>query len=130
VTGDRPTAIDTHVAVWLYQGEIERFSAAALAALESGQIVIPAMAFLELEFLHEIGRIQKGAHAIVRDLQRRIGLAFSQATQAAVAEQAIAETWTRDPFDRVIVAEARLLELPLVTKDRQLLESPLLRTIW
>ena len=120
MTEDRPTAIDTHVAVWLYQGEIERFSAAAVAALESGQIVIPGTAFLELEFLHEIGRIQKGAHAIVRDLRRRIGLGFSEATQAAVAEQAIAETWTRDPFDRAIVAEARLLDLPLVTKDRNI----------
>ena len=120
MTEDVPTAIDTHVAVWLYQGEIERFSAGALAALEAGQIVIPGMAFLELEFLHEIGRIQKGAHAIVRDLRRRIGLGFSEATQAAVAEQAVAETWTRDPFDRVIVAEARLLDLALVTKDRNI----------
>lgn len=120
MTEDRPTAIDTHVAVWLYEGEIERFSAAARAALESGPLIIPGMAFLELEFLHEIGRIQKGANAIFRDLQKRIGLGFSEATHASVAEQASAETWTRDPFDRVIVAEARLLELPLVTKDRNI----------
>lgn len=120
MTEDSGTAIDTHVAVWLYEGDLRRFSDAALEALESGPLVLPGMAFLELEFLHEIGRIQKGAHAIFRDLQRRLGLGFSQATQASVAELAIAETWTRDPFDRVIVAEARLLDLSLVTKDRNI----------
>ncbi|MEO6401874.1 MAG: PIN domain-containing protein [Vicinamibacteria bacterium] len=117
---DRPAAIDTHVAVWLYEGGIERFSAPAQETLESAQLILPGMAFLELEFLHEIGRIDKGAHAIFRDLHRRVGLAFSQATHAAVVEQSLTETWTRDPFDRVIVAEARLLELPLVTKDRNI----------
>ena len=117
MTGGGPAAIDTHVAVWLYAGEIERFSATARVALESGQLLLPGMAFLELELLHEIGRIDKSAHSIVKDLQRRLGLGFSNAAHASVLEQSLAEAWTRDPFDRVIVAEARLLDLPLVTKD-------------
>lgn len=120
MTLDRPTAIDTHVAVWLYEGALERFSKAAREALETSQLIIPGMAFIELEFLHEIGRIEKGAQAIFRDLQKRLGLGFSDAAHAAVAEQATTETWTRDPFDRLIVAEARLLELPLITKDRNI----------
>ena len=115
---DRPAAIDTHVAVWLYEGAIERFSPRAREALDSGQLILPGMAFVELEFLHEIGRIDKSAHSIFRDLQRRLGLEFSDVILASVANQGAAETWTRDPFDRIIVAEARLLELPLVTKDR------------
>jgi PIN domain nuclease of toxin-antitoxin system len=28
------------------------------------------------------------------------------------------QTWTRDPFDRIIVAQARLRGAPLLTKDR------------
>ena len=33
-----------------------------------------------------------------------------------------AESWTRDPFDRMIVAQAALREAPLLTKDRVLHE--------
>jgi PIN domain nuclease of toxin-antitoxin system len=33
---------------------------------------------------------------------------------------ALAESWTRDPFDRLIVARARATELPLLTKDMKI----------
>ena len=31
--------------------------------------------------------------------------------------QAIEQTWTRDPFDRIIVAQSKLADAPLLTKD-------------
>jgi PIN domain nuclease of toxin-antitoxin system len=38
--------------------------------------------------------------------------------------------FTRDPFDALVVAAARDLRLPLVTRDRAIGESGLVRTIW
>ena len=35
-----------------------------------------------------------------------------------------------DPFDPLIVAAARLLDLPLVTDDRKIAESSPVRTLW
>ena len=35
-----------------------------------------------------------------------------------------------DPFDPLIVAAARLLDLPLVTGDRKIAESSAVRTVW
>ena len=35
-----------------------------------------------------------------------------------------------DPFDPLIVAAARLLDLPLVTGDRRIAESSAVRTLW
>ena len=35
-----------------------------------------------------------------------------------------------DPFDPLIVAAARLLDLPLVTGDRKIAESSSVRTVW
>lgn len=35
-----------------------------------------------------------------------------------------------DPFDALIVAAARLLDLPLVTGDREIAESALVKTLW
>lgn len=36
----------------------------------------------------------------------------------------------RDPIDRVIVATALLQGVPLVTKDRKIIESGVVSTIW
>ena len=44
-------------------------------------------------------------------------------------ELAAEETWTRDPFDRVIVAQARLRGAPLLTKDRAI-HAGYERAIW
>jgi PIN domain nuclease of toxin-antitoxin system len=38
--------------------------------------------------------------------------------------------FTRDPFDALIVATARDLRLPLVTRDAQIRESGAVRAIW
>ncbi len=47
---------------------------------------------------------------------------------------AIAARWPPsfpgDPADRIIAATAHANDAPLVTKDRNLQESPLVRTIW
>ena len=38
-----------------------------------------------------------------------------------VMDQALREKWTRDPFDRIIVAHARARKAPLITSDRNIL---------
>lgn len=35
-----------------------------------------------------------------------------------IIEAALEQPWTRDPFDRIVVAHAALRESPLVTRDR------------
>jgi PIN domain nuclease of toxin-antitoxin system len=41
-------------------------------------------------------------------------------TFAAVVENALQQKWIRDPFDRLIVAQASTNEAPLVTKDEKI----------
>ena len=47
-------------------------------------------------------------------------LQILDASSAAVARKALEERWSRDPFDRLILAQARLHGARLVTKDRLL----------
>lgn len=110
--------LDTHVVVWLYTGETEQLSAGAIAALEENQPVVSPMVQLELTYLHEIDRLRVGGADIIADLARRIGLQLSDAPLDALVETAAALTWTRDPFDRLIVADALVAGTALVTKDR------------
>jgi PIN domain nuclease of toxin-antitoxin system len=110
--------LDTHVVVWLFTGETEQFGAAALEAIQHHQLVASPMVQLELSYLHEIGRLTIGGADIIADLERRIGLRRSDPPLDALVDTAAALTWTRDPFDRLIVADALVTNAALITKDR------------
>lgn len=44
--------------------------------------------------------------------------------------EAAALTGIKDPYDRLIVAQARVAGLPLVTGDEEIQNSQLVRTVW
>ena len=84
---------------------------------------------LELQYLFEIRRLTVPAETIIRTIQRAARLRICDLPFEDVARVASRETWTRDPFDRIIVAQARLRESTLITKDRMIREHyP--RAIW
>lgn len=110
--------LDTHVVCWLYEGRLDLISAAATRAIEGGQLFVSPVVDLELKLLHEIGRILKGPDAVLSALAREIGLEVDAAAFSRVVVAARGLSWTRDPFDRLIVGEAMLAGARLVTKDR------------
>jgi PIN domain nuclease of toxin-antitoxin system len=112
--------LDTHVVVWLYTGETEQLSTAAVAAIEQHELLVSPIVQLELSYLHEIGRLTIGGADIIADLERRVGLRRSDAALEALVDTAASLTWTRDPFDRLIVADALVAGAALVTKDRSI----------
>ena len=59
----RVIRLDTHAVVWLYTGEIERFSPEGRVLLESEQLTVAPIVQLELTYLHEIGRLKRTATA-------------------------------------------------------------------
>jgi PIN domain nuclease of toxin-antitoxin system len=87
------------------------------------------MVMLELKYLFEIRRLTVPPNTIIDTLQRAAPLRICDLPFADVAREALRETWTRDPFDRIIVAHARLREIALVTKDRVIREH-YERAIW
>jgi PIN domain nuclease of toxin-antitoxin system len=109
--------LDTHIVCWLYEGSLDRLSAAAAQAIEAGRPAVSPIVDLELQLLHEIGRIVKGPGPILSALGRDIGLQVEGAEFPRVAAVARSLGWTRDPFDRLIVAQAMLSGARLVTKD-------------
>lgn len=109
---------DTHLIVWLYEGRLELVPAKAQQLLEQSELLISPMVTLELQYLFEIGKISVTGKSIVDDLSGRIGLATCHQSFEHVIDQSLREVWTRDPFDRIIVAQARLRNLPLLTKDK------------
>jgi len=128
---ERPKVVhlDTHVIVWLYEGRVERLGKAARRAIETGNPVASPAAVLELEFLHEIARLKPSATKVMTALAAEIGLQICDMTFRTVVDRALHETWGRDPFDRLIVANAKAASAVLVSKDERILSS-YARAIW
>jgi PIN domain nuclease of toxin-antitoxin system len=99
--------LDTQVVVWLAAGEVGKISTAAAAAIQKSNLLISPMVLLELEYLYEIKRLLKSPLAILNEVDTQIGLKVGDASFSGVLHTALFETWTHDPFDRVIVAHAR-----------------------
>jgi PIN domain nuclease of toxin-antitoxin system len=109
--------LDTHVVVWLYAGQVERLSSVARDLLESQPPRVSPAAVLELQYLHEIGRLTPRPSAVLAELERTLGIGIVDASFADLVREAGALSWTRDPFDRVIAAHAVLEKAPLLTAD-------------
>lgn len=110
--------LDTHVAAWLYAGALDLVPDPVRELLEREDLLVSPMVVLELQYLFEIQRTAEPAEAVLGTLERQLGLAVCDLSFRDVALKALRESWTRDPFDRVIVSQAALRGAPLVTKDR------------
>ncbi|MFI5025457.1 MAG: type II toxin-antitoxin system VapC family toxin [Solirubrobacterales bacterium] len=107
---------------WLYEGADRRLPSGVRRLIETGEPFVPAIVELELTYLYEVGRVTEPATAPLDALRKRIGLQVADASTAALAKTAAELSWTRDPFDRMIAAQAILADSPLLTADRTILE--------
>jgi PIN domain nuclease of toxin-antitoxin system len=117
---DTVIMLDTHIAVALYEGRTAGVQASTRRAIDREPATISPAVLLELELLHEIGRLRVGALPIARYLGDQLAIRIAGERFADVATEALSLGFTRDPFDRLIVAHAALLRAPLVTLDASL----------
>ena len=109
--------LDTHTVARIAHGNA-RLGRDAARLVENAELLISPIVLVELEYLYEIGRLTLPAKDILRKLESEIGLRVCDCAFADVARAALDEKWTRDAFDRMIVAQARVNGLaPLITSD-------------
>jgi PIN domain nuclease of toxin-antitoxin system len=116
--------VDTQVVVWLAEANLAKISRKAITLMNNGDIRISPMAVIELQYLYEIRRIVVSPPGILMKLGVEIGMTVCDHPFPIIAETALGETWTRDPFDRIIVAHAKANgAAPLLTKDELILAN-------
>ena len=113
--------LDTHAVVWLFAGAFEKFTKEGIARIESSRLYISPIVLLELQYLYEIKRIRYEKSYIFDALAKSIDLKVCDAPFLDVATKATKHSWTRDPFDRMIVAQTECGEGMLLSKDRNVL---------
>ena len=110
--------LDTHVVAFLYEDAGASLPPLSRSLIAENELLLSPMVMIELQFLFEIRRLTVPPGTIIGTMQRAARLRICDLPFEDVARAALRESWTRDPFDRIIVAHARLREVTLITKDR------------
>lgn len=128
--------LDTHVWVWLAidpKRLSRRATTAIRRAAESGGISVASISLWELAMLFTHGRLRAPGtiESGVRSVVEKTGIIVHEITaEIAALATVFPAAYPPDPADRLIGATARSLGLTLVTKDQQILDSELLKTLW
>ncbi len=133
---DLPAAVcDTHALLYFAGGSprLGRRAAQHFAACERRQALtyVPAAVIWEVALLARGGRVnlRRTVRAFFGDLFSNPAYQPHDLTAAQIFN-ADDLRLTRDPFDALICACARDLELPLLTRDAAIVESGVVRAIW
>jgi len=132
---DSAAVTDTHALIFHAAGGgvLGARAKAAFAAAERGEMIIyvPAAVIWEVSLL---------ARAVRINLRRPVRTFFDDlfsnpayqphGLEAVQIYDADELRFTRDPFDALIVASARDLNLALITRDAMIRESGVVRTLW
>lgn len=116
--GNLVILLDTNALLWLETGHPR---ARPLAKLSARLYVSPA-SLLEVQFFTELGRVRLKGVASARELADDERWTLDEPPARAWFEEAHDLPWTRDPFDRLIVAHALARRWRLATSDANILE--------
>lgn len=114
--------LDTHVLLWALAGE-RRLSVRTRRAIEAAdQVMVSAAAVWEIAIKHALGKLRIDGD-VALEAQRSGYLPLAVTVEHASAVGRLPQHH-RDPFDRMLVAQALVEGLTLVTADPRLAAYP------
>jgi PIN domain nuclease of toxin-antitoxin system len=120
--------LDTHVWLWYAEGVTERLRATSVRKLDAARadgLVVSAISVWEIGVLSAKGRIQLSVplRGWIERALRAPGIRFAPLDAAAAAESTLLPGQPRgDPADRMLIATARTQNIPIATRDADILE--------
>ncbi len=128
--------IDTHVLVWWVNGDdilSRKARQAILQELDGGEIIISAISAWEIAMLVEREKL-----VLSMDVDSWLATVAEIAAvrivpvdvEISLKSVSLPGEFHKDPADRMIVATARKLAAPLVTKDEKIRAYAHVKTIW
>ncbi len=128
--------LDTHTWIWfISKPEVlsKRAKKAVSAAVEEKSVLISSISAWEVALLVKQKRLTLSLD-VTDWIAKSEGLPFIQfieiSNSIAVKSVNLPQPLHPDPADRIIIATALSAGVPLVTKDKKLLNYPHVKTIW
>jgi len=125
--------LDTHVWIWLSLEKSKSLSTKSKKAIDAaGHKWISAISCWELAKLVEKKRIGFSIPTLtwIRRSLNQCNIKVADLSPEIAVESTDLRGFHRDPADQIIAATSRILGLPLVTSDKQMLVYPAIDTIW
>jgi PIN domain nuclease of toxin-antitoxin system len=114
--------LDTHIFLWL-DGSPERLSATALAACEdtSNQLYLSVVSAWEIQIKYQINRLELevSLEEMIQGQQDANGLSILQVALCHIYMLQQLPLHHNDPFDRLLIAQAKSEQMRLVSADGQ-----------
>lgn len=122
--------LDTNVVVWLADGKLRKLSKDAERVIKQADLLVSPMVLLELEYMFDLRRIKLRSREVQLKIERELGVQICGLSFRNIAATAIDEGWTTDPFDRIIVANAKANGFAsLISADEEFARH-YTRTVW
>ena len=109
--------LDTNALLWFHAGHRRSLPLARVA----GRLYASPASLLEVELLVESGRLRLRSSGSAAELLQDDRWLIYDPPAIAWFERALEHGWSRDPFDRLLVAHAQLRGWRLATADRAIL---------
>lgn len=120
--------LDTHILLALIENRVAEFGSRVQSLLknEDAEFVVSVASLWEIAIKWRLGKLELAINLeMLPELLEAMGIEVISinARHALVAVEP--EPHTRDPFDRLLLAQCKIEALRLVTIDRALLDHPL-----
>ncbi len=119
--------LDTHLLIWLLDDGRETIDARFRRALDAPDAILFAsiVSVWEIAIKVRLGKLSlQTPLAAVPESLRTLGLALLPIDEHHVLAEVSPEPATRDPFDRLLLAQCQVEGLRLITADRALAGHP------
>lgn len=125
--------LDTHALLWAWT-EPERLSSTSRTIIgDAGELLVASAASaLEVATKHRIGKLP-GAEALLSRWEKNLvdlGVEALPVSHAAALLAGSLDWEHRDPFDRLLVAQAILGPFEIITRDADITGNPAVRCVW
>lgn len=110
--------LDTNAVIWALVGSARSAPLAGFA----GRIRVSPVSLLEIKLLKEVGRVREALGHTLEEIVHDPRWKLDSPSSAGLFAAAFDIEWTRDPFDRLLVAHASYRGWSLATGDRLLIE--------
>ena len=112
--------LDTHIFIW-WNGDLDQLSATARALCEDkgNTLVLSLVSVWEMQIKNQLGKLtfNQPLPEIIHSQQRSNGLELLPITTEHIYALQNLPAHHRDPFDRLLVAQANVEQMPLVSAD-------------